>query len=50
MDMRITAKLALMILVLSIVALVMVIGFSSWIAQDKCLDSGGAWHDGRCSH
>ena len=21
-----------------------------FIAQDACLDSGGAWHDGRCQH
>jgi len=23
---------------------------SAVVAQDRCLDAGGAWHDGRCAH
>lgn len=26
------------------------LAFSPLVAQDRCLDSGGAWHEGRCAH
>ena len=35
---------------LAVLAAAAVVSFSPQIAQDKCLDSGGAWHEGRCAH
>jgi hypothetical protein len=35
---------------LAVLAVAAVLSFSPLIAQDKCLDRGGAWHDGRCVH
>jgi hypothetical protein len=27
-----------------------IVTFSPLVAQDRCLDGGGAWHEGRCDH
>lgn len=39
--------LALLVLVAAL-ALFAFVRLSPWVAQDACLDAGGAWHDGHC--
>ncbi|TCR02174.1 hypothetical protein EDF70_104455 [Neorhizobium sp. JUb45] len=48
--MRISGNRMLWFLALAVIVLVVVVRYSSFITQDKCLDSGGAWNDGRCSY
>lgn len=43
-------SLVAMALLLMLAALIAFIRLSPWMAQDVCLDSGGAWHDGNCAH
>jgi hypothetical protein len=32
------------------IALAIVVGMAPFVAQDRCLDAGGAWQGGRCVH
>jgi hypothetical protein len=50
MGMHITWKQAVLALGLAIIAAVAFVRFSPLVAQDACLDSGGAWRDGQCQH
>jgi hypothetical protein len=38
----------LMVVFIVVVALLAFIWFSPFLAQDACLDGGGAWKDGQC--
>ena len=48
--MRITGKRAVFAAIIAVAAVTALLWFSSFIAQDSCLDAGGAWREGRCVH
>ncbi|MDX3927872.1 MAG: hypothetical protein QHC90_18940 [Shinella sp.] len=37
-------------IIVAVIALVALIRFSPFMAQDACLDAGGAWIERRCVH
>ncbi|MEH3143810.1 MAG: hypothetical protein PGN34_00255 [Methylobacterium frigidaeris] len=47
-----TRRRKVLLLGIVLAALVGIAGFRlrGWVAQDACLDAGGAWHDGACRH
>jgi hypothetical protein len=43
-------QVILTLLVLATIGMILAVRFSPFLDQDRCLDSGGAWIDGRCLH
>ncbi|MEO6224990.1 MAG: hypothetical protein ABIO80_03975, partial [Sphingomicrobium sp.] len=43
-------RLLALVVIVAAIAFVAFIRVSPWVAQDACLDGGGAWHGGKCVH